>query len=290
MNRPRWRRRSETEKGSRDEDRQARVERRMEREREELKPPKAQGKTVGGALLAALGEVLAIGREMVRIPAGLWMKAAERAGAVALAAWRFLWPILIALWKALLALTRWAERVITPNRAAATVLFVAIGVLVVSQFIDYTETRAGVPAYAGVKEVAPAPRVSSDPTHDAHSWIVLALAAAASVVLVLSLLGRWRLARLLVPIGLAVVLISVLIDAPAGVDEGTAADLYEGAQASLLAGFWTQLAAGVVIVLVAPILAVGLARGRRITRARTARVRKPLLRRSPGSTIEGAGT
>ena len=77
---------------------------------------------------------------------------------------------------------------------------------------------------------------------------MLALAAAAGPSSCsCSLLGRWRLARLLVPIGLAVVLISVLIDAPAGVDEGTAADLYEGACASLLAGFWTQLAAGVVI-------------------------------------------
>lgn len=291
MKRPRWRRRPEAQRSSRDEDLQARIERRRERERqEELNAPKAQGKRVGGTLVAALGEVLAIGTEMVRIPAGLWMKAAERAGTVALAGWRLLWPVLVALWRALLALIRWAERVVTPNRAAAAVLFVAIGVLVVSQFIDYTETRAGVPDYADVNAVAPAPRVSADPTHDAHSWIVLALAAAAFIVLVLSLLGRWRLTRLLVPIGLAVVLISVLIDAPAGVDEGAAADLYEGAQASLLAGFWTQLAAGVVIVLVAPILAVGLARGRRITTARPARARKPLLRRSPGSTMEGAGT
>jgi hypothetical protein len=135
--------------------------------------------------------------------------------------------------------------------------------------------------------------VSSDPTHEAHSWIVLALAAAAFVLLVLSLLGRWRLARLLVPIGLAVVLISVFIDAPAGVDEGSASELYEGAEAALLAGFWTQLAAGVVIVLVAPILAVGVAPDRRVPRARRARrshIRKPLLRRSPNSGIEGAGT
>jgi hypothetical protein len=277
----------------------------MERERTELRRQRSQERTerrertteqdkpAAQKVFAVLGEVLAIGQEMVRIPYGIWMRVAERAGALTLAAWRFLWPLLIAAWKALGALVRWAERVVTPTRAAAAVLFVAIGVLVVSQFIDYTETRAGVPAYAGVKDIAPAPQVSSDPTHDAHSWVVLALAAAALVILVLSLRGRWRLARMLVPIGLAVILISVFIDRPAGLDEGAAADLYEGAEASLLAGFWTQLVAGVVITLVAPILSVGLAAGRRVPkarRARRARVRRPRLKRTPASRVEGAGT
>src|SRR3954452_529817 len=89
MKRPRWRRstkgRPEAAESTPDQDRKARMERRKERERAELKRTEArertkkrqrskdQGGTVGNALLTGLGEVLAIGREMFRIPAGLYM-------------------------------------------------------------------------------------------------------------------------------------------------------------------------------------------------------------------------
>ena len=47
---------------------------------------------------------------------------------------------------------------------------------------------------------------------------------------------RRRLAIWLVPFGIAVLAISLAVDAPKGLDEGAAAIAYEGASASLLVG------------------------------------------------------
>jgi hypothetical protein len=246
-----------------------------------------------GALVAGLGEVLAIAIEMVRIPAALWMRIAERAGQATLAVWRFLVPIGIVLAGLLLGVVRVAERVITPARGTAVVLAVAIGVLAASQFVDYREVRAGVPDYAGVSDVAPAPVIpdSSEVTGSAHAYVVLAIAVVAAVLLVLAVGGRWRMARLLAPLGLAVVAISLLIDMPKGLDEGVEALRFEGAQADLLAGFWTQLVAGSVIAVIGPLLALQYTRRRRAghSRARRAR-RRSITERVGGAPVEGAGT
>ena len=53
---------------------------------------------------------------------------------------------------------------------------------------------------------------------------------------------------MLVPLGLAVIAISLIVDAPKGLDEGIADLAYEGASASLLEGFWIQLATATVLV------------------------------------------
>jgi uncharacterized membrane protein len=258
--------------------------------------PQATGR-VGRAALAGAGEIVAIGREMVRIPASLWMRLAERAGALTLAAWRVVWPLLVAGWGAVRALLRVAERQVTPARATAAVLAVAIGVLVASQFIDYREVRAGVPDYAGVENVAPAPVIpgSADTTGSAHAYVVLLIAAAALVLLVMAMRGRWRMARLLAPLGLAVVAIALVIDAPKGLDEGVTAIQFEGAEAELLSGFWTQLVAGGVIAVIGPVLALNLSRDRRSAKARRARRprgarRRALASRLGRSRVEGAGT
>ncbi len=55
-----------------------------------------------GWLVAGLGEVLKLGREMLVIPAQIWMLAAELAGGVVLRAWRVaLLPALLLGWRAL---------------------------------------------------------------------------------------------------------------------------------------------------------------------------------------------
>ena len=67
----------------------------------------------------------------------------------------------------------------------------------------------------------------------------------------------WRLARprgWLAPIGLVTIAISLLVDAPKGLDEGEAAVAYQGAEASLLGGFWVQIGCGVLLVVLAPLL------------------------------------
>ena len=52
----------------------------------------------------------------------------------------------------------------------------------------------------------------------------------------------------MVAIGVVVLVVSIAIDAPKGLDEGEAAVAYESASATLLSGFWLQIAAGVVLV------------------------------------------
>ena len=53
---------------------------------------------------------------------------------------------------------RFAERVVTPERAVAFVVIAAAIILAASQFVDYRGVEIGAPAYAGVESVAPAPQ------------------------------------------------------------------------------------------------------------------------------------
>jgi hypothetical protein len=87
---------------------------------------------------------------------------------------------------------------------------------------------------------------------------VLVIAIAALFVAALAIAANWRLARLLIALGVAVVLISLLVDARQGLREGLAATTYEGAEATLLGGFWIQLWSGVTLAVSGPLLAVHL--------------------------------
>ena len=142
-----------------------------------------------------------------------------------------------------------AERHVTPARALGVVALVATGALVAAQWRDYSAISVGTNAYVGdVGSVAPAPEVSSAPTHDAHGWVMLVLAALAVLAVAGAVTKRRRLAIWLLPIGIAVLAISLGIDAPKGLDEGEAAVAYESASATLLSGFWLQIAAAVVLM------------------------------------------
>ena len=104
--------------------------------------------------------------------------------------------------------------------------------LAVSQFLDYREVRAGVPAYAGVEAVAPAAagrRARAETAGSAHAYVLRRWPRSRRVLVVLAMLGRWRLARLLLfrRAGRAVA-IAVLIDAPDGLDEGATAIAVRG--------------------------------------------------------------
>jgi hypothetical protein len=231
---------------------------------------------------------------MLRIPAGLALRLAERLGLLTLAAWRVVWPVLLAA----LALARRgiavAERELTPARAIAAVALLAAALLAVSQFLDYREVRAGVPAYADVEEVAPAPRVSGTTRSagSAHAYVLVAVALASAVVVVASLLGRWRLARLLFFLGLMAVAVAVFIDAPKGLDEGATAVQFEGAEARLLGPFWVELSAGGVIAALGPLLALSLRPARTRGRRRAATEGSGRGRRRPflgSSRAAGAG-
>jgi hypothetical protein len=185
---------------------------------------------------------------MLEIPLRLGLGIAEMAGEAVLGAWRLLVPVLLAARSAVLSALRVAERELTPARALAAVALAALATIAIAEFSDYRAVGIGSPDYSGVESVAPAPRVDERTAGSAHSNLLLPLALGGGVVLVLSMRGRWRLARLLTVIGLTVVAVSLLNDLPQGLDEGDAAVKYEGAKATLLGPFWAQLAGGAVLV------------------------------------------
>ena len=229
------------------------------------KPSEASNSGGSGELLRTLGailqELLAIAREMLRIPAGLYMRAAERAGAATLAAWRFTWPILVALERLAVRGFRVAEREVTPLRAALAVAAVAAAALGGSQFADYRSVAIGTADYVGVQAVVDPPPVDTATAGSAHAWIGLPLGITGLVAVAACWRGSRRTAWLLALIGLIVVVVSLAVDVPKGLDEGDAAVAYEGASASLLGGFWVQLACGALLIALAPLIAVLLGRG-----------------------------
>lgn len=205
---------------------------------------------VSGVAVGVGSELLKLVREMLVIPAQIWLAIAEVAGAAVLFAWR---RIVLPGLGAVLALARAAYRLglrhVTPARAVAAVCLVAIVSLAASQWVDYRTISVGNDAYSGdLAAVAPAPEVNRQQAGDAHLWAFVPLAGAALVGLVLALRGRSRAARLLIAVGVAAIVISVAVDAPKGLDEGNAALTYEGAEAHLLEGFWLQIAAGAVLI------------------------------------------
>jgi hypothetical protein len=196
---------------------------------------------------------------------------------------------------AVVALGR-AARVLTPARALVVVAVVATISLGASQFGDYRAVEVGAPQYRGVTQIAAAPELNRRSPRTAHGIWIIAIAIAAALVLGLAVARNRRLARLLILLGAAVVAISVLVDAPEGLHEGSVGIAYQGANAILLGPFWVQLASGVTLIVLGPLLAVQLGeRGAR--RSRQARRRpsrgeatESLSQGSGGPGVEGAAT
>jgi hypothetical protein len=142
--------------------------------------------------------------------------------------------------------------------------------------------------------VAPAPQVDRESIRSAHGVSVFAIAVAALFAISFAVTRNWRLARLLLFLGAAAVVISLVIDLPSGLDEGAVAIQYQGAEAVLLGGFWLQLWSGVTLAVTGPLLAVQLRAERGRRRARGVRgVERPtaasaLSPSAGGSGIEGA--
>ena len=192
---------------------------------------------------------------MVRIPAALYMRIAERLGAYVLAAWLRVWPLILRGWRlAGRGLVR-AQRVATPARVTVAVALATAAALAGSQWADLSSISVGTESYKGLEDVVPAPPVSTKTVGSAHLWAGLPLAIIAALLIVGSARGHPKLVRLLVPVGVAVVGISILVDRPEGLDEGNEAIAYESVTAELLPGFWAQLVSGAVLILLAAVLA-----------------------------------
>lgn len=213
----------------------------------------ARRERLGSAGRGVVAELVAIALEMVRIPAALYMRAAEAAGRATLAAWVFAWPFLVAAWVLTVRVFRLAEREVTPMRATLVVAAMTALALALSQFADYRSIAIGTADYIGVDQVASAPEVEEASAGSAHAWVGLPLALAALGIVAACATGR-RMALWLTPIGLIVVAVSIFVDAPKGLDEGTSAVAYEGAKATLLGGFWVQLASGALLIALGPLI------------------------------------
>jgi hypothetical protein len=233
-----------------------------QKQRERARNPLAR------AALSVAADAFGILREILRWPARIWMAVAETLGSLILAVWHAVvmpaWRIGLRLLRAVLAL---GERTVTPARGLAAVALAATIALGGSQFGDYRAVEVGQPAYVHVQDVAPAPQVDSAMPRSAHGVSVFAIAVACLFVTFFAVWRNWRLARLLLFGGLAVIAISLFIDRPEGLRLGTAGEAYAGAHAVLLSGFWVQLFAGVTLVVVGPLLAAQL-RGEQAARRR----------------------
>ena len=171
-----------------------------------------------------------------------------------LAAWLRIWPYLVRLWKLAGRVLARAERVVTPARVTVGVALLTAVALAGSQWADLSAVSVGTDAYIGLEDIAPAPEVTTKTVGDAHAWVGVPLALLAAFFIIGSARGRPGLARLLVPVGIAVIAISLLIDRPEGLDEGDNAVAYTSVSADLLTGFWAQLVSGIVLILLAVVL------------------------------------
>jgi hypothetical protein len=223
------------------------------------------------AARSVAADALGVGREILRWPARIWMAVAEALGKAILAAWLRAvlpaWRVSIRVLRAGLAI---AERTVTPARGIAVVALATTLALGGSQFGDYRAVEVGQPAYVKVQDVAQAPQVDRAMPRSAHGVWVFAIAVVCLFVTVFAVWRNWRLARLLLFGGLAVVAISLFVDRPEGLRLGTAGEAYAGAHAVLLGSFWVQLFSGATLAVVGPLLAVQL-RGDRAARRRRSR-------------------
>ena len=154
-----------------------------ERARESRASSRRPGLARAATGRASSGSSLAIAREMLRIPAGLYMRAAESGRARAtLAAWRFVWPLLQALLAAGgRASSRVAEREVTPAARRARRCRGAAVALAASQFADYRSVSIGTEqTTSGVEHGGPRPRGRRPRSAgSAHAWLGLPLGLAA---------------------------------------------------------------------------------------------------------------
>jgi hypothetical protein len=183
-------------------------------------------------------------------------------------AWAWLWPrlrpLLALFFRAVAQLERgirWLcgllvrlatalSSVITPARAAAAVLIAAGCCLVASQFIDYRAIEIGQPGYAGLPGVAHAPTVEPRTAGAAHAYLLVPVGIAAAALGLLAMVReRRRLGLLVAALGLLSIAVILLVDLPAGLDEGSQTSRFSGAAAVLEDGFFAELAAAGGMVL-----------------------------------------
>jgi hypothetical protein len=142
-----------------------------------------------------------------------------------------------------------ASAVVTPRRAVCGVIVASAVCLVVSQFVDFRGVEIGQPGYAGIAAAAP-PTVAAKTPVDVHSYVLIPIALLAAAAGAAALRPERRgLGRVVIALGLLSIAVILLVDLPAGLDEGAQATRVSGATAVLDDGFYAQLAAAAGLVL-----------------------------------------
>lgn len=136
-----------------------------------------------------------------------------------------------------------ASAPLTPERAICATIVVAAASLAFAQFVDYRAVEIGQPGYAGLPTATP-PTVGEEKAGEAHAYLLLpaALLAAALAVLVAHNGRRRGLGRIVAALGALSLAVVLLVDMPAGLDEGAQASRFSGATAVLGDGFYAELA------------------------------------------------
>jgi len=159
-----------------------------------------------------------------------------------------------ALRRAAAASTRAATRAsatVTPRRAIAGLVLASAVCLIVSQFVPYRSVEIGQPGYSGLPSAAP-PTVASasKDAGEAHAYVLIPIALFAAIAATLALRPRRRgMGRVVIAVGLLGIAVILLVDLPAGLDEGAQASRFSGATAVLENGFYAEIAAAAGLVI-----------------------------------------
>jgi hypothetical protein len=166
-------------------------------------------------------------------------------------------PVRAVAWETRYRLQNFSRRVpIPPQTVVAAVGAVAAICLGISQFVDYRGVAVGPGQYeAGYGLVAPPPQTETATAGSAHAYVLLPLALVALALIWLTLDRRWWLGRAIALLGMIGVAVSLLIDMPKGLDEGTAGIAYLGTEVELLEGFWAQLVSSATLAAMGLLLA-----------------------------------
>jgi hypothetical protein len=171
-----------------------------------------------------------------------------------------------------------ASRVVTPERGICLAILAAAACLAASQFVEYRAVEVGQPGYAGLPAAEP-PTVGEERTGEPHSYLLLPVAALAALLAAAGMRtprrrrgddrrrdesGRIatgfgpsapRRGRIVFALGAIGVAVALLVDMPAGLDEGGQRSLFSGATAVLRDGFHAELASSAALMLTGLLLA-----------------------------------
>jgi len=223
-------------------------------------------------------------------------------------AWRLLRPVTVRLFRAL----AWVERrllrardiavrlavrasgLLPPEAAICATIVAVAACLVVSQFVDYRAVEIGQPGYAGLAAAEP-PTVGAEPTGAAHSYLLLPVAGLAALVGLLAMrtsrrraengrraagIGPWTaMGGTIFALGALALAVALLVDMPAGLDEGAEASRFSGTTAVLTDGFYAELASAAGLMLGGALLS---RKPQRVRDRHRYRPRKPSLARTQG--------